>query len=83
MQSLDRRLGESFFLGLNSEAARNMTLGELFDYQALEVKVMKITAGKVSLSIDIPEEITLICSELTDKRHGSDFPPHQPIQPGD
>lgn len=83
MQTLDRKPGESFFLGLSSEEARNMTLGELLDTQALEIKVMDITTGRVSLSIDMPEEITIICSDLTDKRHGSDFPPHQPVQQGD
>lgn len=83
MQTVDRRPGESFFLGLSSEAARNMTLGELLDTHALEIKIMDIRAGKVSMSIDIPGEFTIICSELTDKRHGSDFPPHQPVQQGD
>ena len=83
MQTLERAQGESFFMALKNEAARNMTLGELMDSQALEIKVMEIEPGKVKLCIDLPEAITVISSGFSHKQHGSDFPPHLPLQQGD
>jgi len=83
MQTLDRTQGESFFLGLGDEAARNMTLGELLDTETLEIKVTSVKAGQVRLTINIPKAISIIPAELAEKRHDSDFPPHRPIQRGD
>ena len=83
MQTLERAQGESFFLAPKNEAARNMTLGELMDNHALGIKVMEIEAGKVRLCIDLPEALTVIQSSFNNKQHGSDFPPHLPLQQGD
>ena len=83
MQTLERAQGESFFLTPKDEAARNMTLGELMGSKALEIKVMEIEPGKVRLCIDLPEAITVISSGFNNKQHGSDFPPHLPLQQGD
>ena len=83
MHRLDLKAGDSFFFGMSKESARNMTLGELLDNEAFEIKIMDIAEQRVYLSIDIPHEISIIHSDFTDKQHGSNFPPHRPIQQGD
>ena len=83
MLILERKLEESVFLGLGPNVDRDMTLGELFENGAIEIKVTKIEGAKIKLAIEAPEPISIIRAELLDKKHGTDFPPHEPVQDRD
>lgn len=83
MSELDRQEGESIFLGLAPGSDPGITLGELFERGAIEIKVTQIMDHTVTLSIAAPEVVSVIGGELAGKPHGTDFPPHEPIQGGD
>ena len=83
MSELNRQEGESIFLSLAPGSDPGITLGELFDRGAIEIKVTQIADHTVTLSIAAPEIINVIGAELVGKSHGTDFPPHEPIQGGD